>query len=295
LGERPVSFTVQSFVAGDGYPLRYRRYDPPGGPGKGQGCVVCIHGVASHAGWYEYSCRRIGEAGYTVAFLDRRGAGMNALARGDTPSFRRLVDDLAEFLEAFPEHYSDRLQKKPVLVAISWGGKLALALEKRRPGRTSALALLCPGIFPRVGPALRDRLGITWSRLVSPARLFAVPLSEPELFTANRHWQDFIRTDPLFLRQATARFFFESVRLDWYIKRAGRHVRVPLLLMLAGEDRIIQNARTRGFIEQFPSVDKRILEYAGAHHTLEFEPNPDRYLGDLVDWLNLKCGTEARP
>jgi alpha-beta hydrolase superfamily lysophospholipase len=291
LGETPASFTVQSFVAADGYPLRYRRYDPPGGPGRAQGCVVCIHGVASHAGWYEYSCRKISEAGYTVAFLDRRGAGMNHLARGDTPSFRRLVDDLAEFLEAFPE----RLQKMPVLMAISWGGKLALALERRRPGRTSALALLCPGIFPRVGPPLRHRLGIAWSRLVSPARLFPVPLSEPELFTANPRWQDFIRTDPLFLRQATARFFFESVRLDWYIQRAGRHVRVPLLLILAGEDRIIDNARTRRFIEQLPTEDKLIREYEGAHHTLEFEPNPDHYLGDLLKWLRLKSPVEAKP
>jgi alpha-beta hydrolase superfamily lysophospholipase len=275
--------------------LRYRRYDPPGGPGKAQGCVVCIHGVASHAGWYEYSCRRISEAGYTVAFLDRRGAGMNTLARGDTPSFRRLVDDIAEFLEAFSQQCSGELPRKPVLLAISWGGKLALALEKRRPGRTSALALLCPGIFPRVGPSLRHRLGIAWARLRSPARLFPVPLSESELFTANGRWQEFIRTDPLFLRQATARFFFESVGLDWYIKRAGRHVHVPLLLMLAGEDRIIQNARTRRFIDRFPTEDKRILEYAAAHHTLEFEPNPDHYLSDLVDWLQSKSTTEARP
>jgi spermidine synthase len=33
-----------------------------------------------------------------VFFLDRRGSGLNKPARGDTPTFRRLIDDLGEFL-----------------------------------------------------------------------------------------------------------------------------------------------------------------------------------------------------
>src|SRR5260370_41981580 len=93
LVEMPTPYTIQNFIASDGYPLLYRRYDPPHDVAA-HGYVVCIHGVLSHAGWYEHSCRKISQAGYSVSFLDRRGAGMNQKARGDTPSFRRLVDDL---------------------------------------------------------------------------------------------------------------------------------------------------------------------------------------------------------
>ncbi len=51
-----------------------------------RGELVFIHGIQSHAGWYEYSCTRFSQAGYRVSFLDRRGAGMNAAARGDAPA-----------------------------------------------------------------------------------------------------------------------------------------------------------------------------------------------------------------
>ena len=61
---------------------------------------------------------------------------------------------------------------------------------------------------------------------------------------------------------------------------------MPVLLLLAGQDRVIDNARTRRYVESFASQDKTVIEYPEAHHTLEFEPRPHRYLDDLIGWLN---------
>ncbi len=271
-------FTVESFTTGDGYRCRYRRYRPPGEP---RAEVVCIHGIQSHAGWYEYSCTRLAQAGFAVSFLDRRGSGMNEEQRGDTPGFRRLLDDLADFLKPLR-----RQTQLPIfLVAISWGGKLATALQRRHPGLVDGLALLCPGFCAQVRPPFLQRLRIVWSRLVAPRRLFSIPLNDPELFTANPRWQQFVRDDALSLRQATARFLIESVRLDGYLRFVRKYVTVPVLLMLAGKDRIIHNDRTRRHVQRLACTDKEVIEYPEAHHTLEFEPEPDRFIDDLCGWL----------
>jgi len=268
---------IRTHVASDGYRWQYRHYDPPGPP---RGRVVCVHGIQSHGGWYDHSCRRLAGAGFAVSFLDRRGAGLNEQDRGDAPSFRRLIDDIAEFLQ------SQAQGLQPVfLVAISWGGKLAAALQRRHPGLVDGLALLCPGFRARVRPPFRDRLGIVWAYLTARRKLFPVPLNDPELFTASPQWQQFIRDDPLAVRQATARFLAHSARLDGYLRFVPVHVTVPVLLLLAGQDRIIDNARTRRFVESFTAPDKTIIEYPEAHHTLEFEPRPHRYLDDLIGWL----------
>ena len=271
-------YTVETHTAGDGYRWQYRRYAPPAQP---RARVVCIHGIQSHAGWYENSCLRLSRAGYDVCFLDRRGAGMNQEQRGDAPSFRRLVDDLAEFLKA---DASD--SPFTFLVAISWGGKVATALERRHPGLVHGLALLCPGFFARVRPPFLQRLQILGSRLTNPRRLFPVPLSDPELFTATPHWLEFLRHDPLSLRLATARLLIESVRLDGYLRFVPKYVKVPVLMLLAEKDRIIDNARTRRYVARFATAEKEIIEYLGAHHTLEFEPDPEVYLRDLLRWLD---------
>jgi alpha-beta hydrolase superfamily lysophospholipase len=272
-------FAIEEHTAGDGYRWRYRRFRPKG---EARAEVVCIHGVQSHGGWYEHSCRRLSQGGFAVSFLDRRGSGLNEQARGDTPGFRRLLDDVAEYLLPVRQHTSG---KQVFLLAISWGGKLAIALQRRHPGLVDGIILLCPGFFARVRPPLGQRLAILWSRLARPRRLFPIPLNDPQLFTANPRWLQFLREDPFRLHQATARFLIESVRLDGYVRFCRRHVRVPLLLLLAEKDRIIDNGRTRRFVERLPVADKEIIEYLGAHHTLEFEPEPEGFIRDMRTWL----------
>ena len=96
------------------------------------------------------------------------------------------------------------------------------------------------------------------------------------------------------MRRATARFLANSVRLDGYLRFVPGYVTVPVLLLLAGRDRIIDNANTRRFVESFATSDKTIIEYPEAHHTLEFEPRPQRYLDDLIGWLE-HHSANARP
>jgi alpha-beta hydrolase superfamily lysophospholipase len=274
-----VRSTIETHTAGDGYRWHFRRYVPQSSP---RGHVVCLHGIQSHGGWYEHSSTRLAQAGYLVSFLDRRGSGLNQEARGDAPNFRRLIDDVAELLQ-----HERAAQPKPVvLIGISWGGKLAVALQKRHPGLVDGVALICPGFFPQIRPGLGQRMRILWSRLTSPGRLFPIPLNDPVLFTANPKWQQFLRDDPLALHQATARLLIESVRLDGYLRWLPGQVTVPVLLLLAGRDRIIRNDATRRFVEGFAGTDKQIIEYPDAHHTLEFEPDPERFINDLRAWLD---------
>lgn len=269
------SFELRTFLASDGYRFYYRHYPATGRP---RGRMVFLHGIRSHGGWYGRSCEAFASAGYDVFFLDRRGAGLNTAHRGDAPSFRRLLDDVAEFV-----HDLRRTQPwLPIqLAGISWGGKLAVGLPYRKPGLVDSLVLLCPGLCPKVGPSLGQRIAIGRARVRNPSKLFPIPLSEPELFTGSPDWQKFIAENPHDLRQATARFLFGSTSLDIYLKRAAKHVRVPSLLLLAEQDRIIDNTRTRAFAESFP-VQPTVVDFRGAHHTLEFEPGTT-FIREILD------------
>jgi alpha-beta hydrolase superfamily lysophospholipase len=269
------------FTASDGYRWGYRRWHPPGRP---RAHLVCIHGIQSHGGWYESSCSWFAAAGYEVDFLDRRGSGVNEAGRGDAPSFRRLLDDIAEFLRARPREPG----VPRFLAAISWGGKLGAALPYRHPGLIDGLVLLCPGLFPRVRVGLAERARIA-AGMFGSRRPLAIPLNDPELFTASPEYRRFIAEDPLALRRATARFLFASNSLSIYLRRARRALRMPVLLLLAGCDRIIDNDRTRRWLATLPAADRTVIEYPGAHHTLEFEPEPRRFLADVRDWIDRRA------
>ncbi|QEL20096.1 alpha/beta fold hydrolase [Limnoglobus roseus] len=275
----PLPCELRTFRSSDGYRWYYRHYPATGRP---RGRVIFVHGIRSHGGWYGRSCAEIAAAGYDVDFLDRRGSGLNTAARGDTPNFRRLLDDIAEFVL---ELRQSRPWLPTHLAGVSWGGKLAVGLQYRRPGLVDSLSLLCPGLCPKVSPPLGQRIAIARARVRNPSRLFPIPLNDPELFTASPDWQRFLANEPHDLRFATARFLFSSVSLDLYLKRAAKRVTLPTLLMLAGEDRVIDNALTRRAVEAFPAKRKHVLEYPAAHHTLEFEPPGHPFVRDLLAWL----------
>ncbi|MCS7015055.1 MAG: alpha/beta fold hydrolase [Gemmatales bacterium] len=276
--------------ASDGYKGYYRLW-LPSRPALAN--VVCLHGIQSHSGWYDYSSARLCEAGYIVWFPDRRGSGRNWEQRGDCPSYRRLLADVAEIIASIRAGmYAARIPGRGpgvdlpvILLAGSWGAKLAVACCRAFPGCADALILWSPGFFPQVRLSWRDRWRVLLARLLEPRRLFPIPLNDPNLFTANPERIRFIEEDELALRQATARFLVESRRLDWYVRGAAKHVTCPVLLLLAGKDRIIDNQKTRQFFERFASSHKTVQEYPDAHHTLEFEKEPDFFLQDILDWL----------
>lgn len=269
---------LRTFRASDGYAFYYRHFAPAGVP---KARLVFVHGIRSHGGWYGRSCRRFAAAGFDVSFLDRRGSGLNTAARGDAPNFRRLLDDVAEFVRHQRE---DRGWLPVVVCGISWGGKLVAALPYRHPGLIDGLVLLCPGLVPIVAPPLASRARIAVARVFRPWKFFPIPLNEPDLFTASPEWREYVAAEPHGLRQATARFLFSSFSLDIFLRRAVRRVMVPTLLVLGGRDRIIDNANTRLYAGRF-GVPVGILDYPGAHHTLEFEPPDHPWVADVTRWL----------
>jgi alpha-beta hydrolase superfamily lysophospholipase len=272
---------LATFHASDGYSFYYRRFVPQG---VARARLVLLHGVRSHGGWYGRSCVELAKRGYEVLFLDRRGSGLNTAHRGDAPSFRRLLDDVAEFVQSLR---ADRAWVPVFICGISWGGKLAVGLPYRRPGLVDGLVLLCPGLAPKVKPPLPRRLRIALASRLRPDNRFPIPLNDAELFTASTEWQKFIDSDSHGLRLATARFLFNSFALDIYLRRAAQRVTVPSLLMLAEHDRIIDNARTRAIVARFPG-ESAVIEYSGAHHTLEFEPLDHTWIDDMAKWVEAR-------
>lgn len=243
--------------------------------------VVFLHGISSHGGWYNRCCQHLAAAGFDVHFLDRRGSGLNIDQPGDVDRWQTWLDDVAAYLER------DRHEQPTVLCGISWGGKLAAAVARQNPGLIRGLGLICPGLYSPHEPGLAQRLALA---VPAPRRFqnrrLSIPLRPASLFTDHPGWQGFIATDPLTLRQVTWRFAREDRALTRYAHAAAPFLHTPLLLVLAGRDRIINNRRTRNYFFRTATAQRTLLEYPNAAHTLEFESDPEHYFADLGDWIN---------
>jgi alpha-beta hydrolase superfamily lysophospholipase len=278
----------RAFEASDGYPFHVALW-PAIPPPKGQ--VVVLHGVQSHSGWYDSLGQTLAREGYQASFPDRRGSGPNQRDRGHAPSGRRLVRDIVEWLQSLRQEDRSLLI---TLAGISWGGKLAVIIASRHPELVDGLALICPGLLPRVGVSRREKFQIAWAMLTNRSKMFPIPLSDPTLFTANTEAQAFIASDPHSLRQGTAGLMAASFFIDRMVRRAPASLKQPALLMLAGHDQIVDNARTLDYFNKLAATDRRVIEYPDGHHTLEFERDPTAYARDLIGWIASQV-QRARP
>ena len=252
-------------------------------PERPRAAVVYLHGIQSHNGWYEASSRHLAEAGVAVYQVERRGSGRDtAHARGHVDRAEVWLADVASASELARRETGAAAVH---LLGVSWGGKLALACAADRPDLYRSLILSAPGILPRVDVTLTTKIRVAQSLAAGqPLRRFPIPLEDPHLFTENPERIRYIAEDPLSLRELTAQFLSESRRLDRLAQAAARTVRLPTFLALAETDRIINNAATRALVYAMP-VRRHVVAYPGAHHTLEFEPDPMPYFRDLVAWI----------
>lgn len=285
-GDNLPTVHIGRFVSSDGYVHFFRRYAPVI---PRRAIVIALHGIQSHSGWYVDSSRTLAAAGYEVWFLDRRGSGMNARDRGHVPHADRLIFDLLQFREQILRETTDAQSPPPplFLLAVSWGAKIAAATCAARPGLFQGLALLYPGLFPKLTPRRDQRVRLDLARFLGITRKpVRIPLDDPALFTQVPAWQNFIRRDPLALHIATSGLFLAGQDLDRLIAEYPRRFTGPILLMLADDDPIIDNDRTSTWFAALPSTHKTLRRYPGARHTLEFEPCRDEAFAHLVSWLN---------
>lgn len=274
-----------SWRTSDGYEIR-GRFWPAAEPTDL--AILYLHGIQSHGGWYQGSAAHLAAGGVPVMMPDRRGSGLNEAARGDVPEARRWFDDVAEHCDWLRGATGAR---KIAIVGVSWGGKIAAAFALRRPTEVHALLLIAPGIFPAVTLAITRKVQVGWSLLSrDPTRPFAIPLNDPRLFTANAAGQAFIAADPLKLTHVTARFLFESARVDSELAHAApQHLAPDTSLLLAGDDRIIRNDATERWLRRVVARAPTMHTFPAAGHTLEFEAESAQFLATIRAWQRRIC------
>jgi alpha-beta hydrolase superfamily lysophospholipase len=255
--------------------LRHRRQE-----GSTRPPVLYVHGIQSHPGWFIGSAQALARRGHEVYQVTRRGSGLARRDRGDAASARQLLDDVRQAVDFVAAHSrADRL----CLLGVSWGGKLLAAYALGGDPRVLSLTLVAPGLCSKVGLPLGQRLAIGLSWLCCGRRRFDIPLSDPALFTDNPAMRQYLRDDPHRLHQATARFLGASAVLDVRLRRAAPgSITVPTRLILARDDRIIDNAATAALAARLTAGGAKVIELPGCH-TLEFEEDAQPFYAALAE------------
>lgn len=274
-------------TAGDGVRLHFLHW--PAGDGPVRGSVVLLHGIAGHAAWFAGVSEHLAAAGLPVYALDRRGSGRSEGGRGHLDRFEDALTDLQSALDRAA---AEQPGLPRFLIASSWAAKLAVIHAAHSATCLTGLVLLEPVFVTRANLSLLRRLAVAAGHLVAPRWRLPLPVS-PEMATPNREHVSRLRDDPLRLRSATARFYWETGRMDRLRTRLAPALRLPLLVLQGDADPIADLSATHRWLARVTSPDKTVILYSGAGHALDFEPDPRQFRADLLQWLLARSATPA--
>ncbi|MDR0867237.1 MAG: 2-dehydropantoate 2-reductase [Planctomycetota bacterium] len=246
----------------DGAEIFCREWQPENPNGE---VVLLLHGVESHAEWFDETAQNLLRCGFAVFAYDRPGWGHSDGAAGDLTAYAVALRQLEEIGNALRKKHS-RLH----LAGLSWGGMFAAYAALRRGLLFDSVALIAPGICPR-------RHGLGWLggvktlfRLATGNRRAATPLLfTPSDFTTRRDKAAYIQGDTWRNHDITASFAVETFKMRRFIREniAARRL-PPATLLLAQNDAIIDNTATR---ECFAPTAVEVVEVPQAAHSLVFE------------------------
>lgn len=252
-------------------------------PNPQRAAFLYLHGIESHSGWFDRAATLLAARGFPVYCLDRRGSGINRENRGHPSGHAPRGIDLTDDVDrAVAMLRADRRFDRIYLIGLSWGGKYALAYDATHPHRVDGLVLVTPGLMPRVDMPLPTKLAALTDYAFAPRRQHPIPIT-PEMFTTTPEHLRYIRHDPLRLHTVSAGFLRQSLRMDHLAKRRPAATAPPLLVFLAGHDRIIDNHATRQFLAANPQRPTTLIEYPDQTHSIQLDA-PERLVRDIINW-----------
>lgn len=248
-----------------------------------RGVFVIVHGAGEHHGRYNWLIDKWLSQGFHVVMGDLPGHGETTRRRGHIDSFDDYIKSVSDWIEA-AEAYG-----LPIfLLGHSLGGLVVIRsmVEKRLPVQAVLLSSPCTGILHPPARALKAAVRAANS-VVPKLRVRIKSSSNNPSATRNEERLQQDAEDPLIVQKVSIRWYNE---LERAMKAASVTVNdfpnVPLLLMQAGEDKIVDQHTVISWFDRLPIKDRTYKEWDGLYHEIFNEPERDdvfRYACGFVD------------
>lgn len=265
-----------TFQGAKGLELYYQSWHPQG---SAEAVLIIVHGHGGHSGIFPLMVEYLIEHNYAIYGFDLRGNGRSPGQRGYINSWSEFLIDLKSFVDLVKAKEADR---DLFIIGQSMGGTIALDYILREPSQLKGLILLAPAL----------ELGVSSWKLLAGKILsdvlprfslatgidFSAASRDPKAVAA-------CKEDPLRHSRGTARLATELLNTIKWIEAHIAEIKVPLLILHGGADRVTLPQSSRTFFERLTLADKERQEYPGSYHELHSDINYQEVLRDMENWI----------
>jgi lysophospholipase len=265
---------VRSIDSNDGVALLYRAWevDAP------RAHVLIVHGLGEHSGRYAPLAEALVARNFSVYAPDLRGHGVSGGRRGHVGSFQNYLGDLERITRVTAGG------SPSILLGHSLGGLIALrAAQTGLSGPLAGLVLSAPAVdLPGPDPLWRRAASAALARLTPTLELSNG--IDPDDLSRDPDAVAAYRADPLIHDRITPRMYREMRRAMDAAAAEAECVRLPVLLLAPGEDRITRVPTAVALSSRFAG-DVEVRPYPDFYHEPLHDPEGATVIADVLAWI----------
>lgn len=265
-------------VSPDGLKLFYRRWDAL----EPRAVFLLVHGLAEHSGRYLELAQTLANRRFSVWALDHRGHGRSEGQRGDCRSLQEFVQDLHQLSS---QAHAKNPSLPLILIGHSLGGLIALIFATTYPHQIRAVAVSSPALkLAHETPPLKVAW-VTGVARIAPTTPFQNGVN-PRLLCHDPQVVEAYVKDPLVHRVITARCAIALRHAMRQSMQLATQLKIPCLILQAGADEVCDPEAASEFSKRAGDSLVQLRRYEGLYHELFNEPQRDRVIGDLCEWMD---------
>lgn len=253
-------------------------------PSTSVGTLIVTHGIAEHSDCYQKFAEEVVQANWNVVVWDLRGHGRSEGKRGYVNNFQDFSYDL-ESLIRFVKAQEFSRQKPILLFGHSMGGLITLkTMINHSPTGITALALSSPALGLSLAvPALKKTAANILSNWLPKVTLYN-EIDFGLLVRDDKLVREY-KADPLRHDKISPRLFLGMVEGFQEIKNAAKDIHLPIIIQLAGKEKVVSTPESENFFNNITSKKKELYIYADSYHEIFNDLDRKLAFKDLLNFL----------
>lgn len=266
------------FKTHDHHRLFYQKITPDK---KSRAVLICVHGVNEHSGRYGNFIEAFSQD-FTLYLFDHRGHGRSDGVRSHVEKFDEYVNDVAAFVDWV---MSENPSVQIFIIGHSLGGQITVNYLARFPqSGISGFILSSPNL--RLKMKLNPLKKMLADKLSQWAPQFKLPNDvSPDWISRDSQVVKEYKKDPLVGKAVSVRLAQEVLTNLATILTLAPQIKLPGLLLHAGDDKITDQQGTVIFFEHMTVKDKTLKIYPGFYHELFNDLGKEDVFEDVRTWL----------
>ena len=267
------------FTGSGGLSLYYQAWRPQE---TVRAALVIVHGIGEHSGRYLNVVNHLGPRGYAVWAYDHRGHGRSGGPRVHVDRWSQYLEDLHTFL---PIARGQETGLPLFVLGHSMGALIVLEYlqahqDELRGAIISGAPIQPVGVAKPYLVALARMLSPAIPRFTIRTKLDVEALSR--MPTVVRAYRD----DPRVYGVATVRWGAEALEAVERVKGGLGKIRLPVLIIHGGADRLNSSDGARLAFDRIASPDRTLRIYPETYHEPHNDMNFEEVLRDVEGWLD---------